>query len=140
MEGREGGRRQAFFASLALCVCARAHVRDCACACAYACACACGSDVHQQNTAARQQRRKSDVLLLGCLRHLSRAAARPSARPPVCPHPRPNCLSYDVVERDRPHPVPHAEAGYADVEQQIVMAVSGGVSITHYADGSVSTA
>ena len=48
--------------------------------------------------------------------------------------------SYDVVQRSRPPPVPQAERGYDEVAEPVAMAPTGGVSITHYADGSVSTA
>ena len=48
--------------------------------------------------------------------------------------------SYDVVQRSRPPPVPQAEGTYADVAEPVAMAPTGGVSVTHYADGSVSTA
>ena len=48
--------------------------------------------------------------------------------------------SYDVVQRSRPPPVPQAEGSYAEVAEPVAMAPTGGVSVTHYADGSISTA
>ena len=72
-------------------------------------------------------------------------AFRPCALPPAALAARPAaCVvpnnSYDVVQRSRPPPVPQATRGYDEVAQPAIMAPGGGVSITHYADGSVSTA
>ena len=51
-------------------------------------------------------------------------------------HPRVPLCSYDVVQR----PVPHAEGGYASVAAPVIMAPAGGVALTHYTDGAISTA